>query len=149
MRAKDPKSSYVSFKPRQCLRVGKRLGNSLDVLPSAPELGLLRLAASHRKPVAVFLTCAEVCVSGRAAHLGPDGLRRTPLTLRPLSGLFLCDRPQHPNSPPGSLRAGLLLDRAVSGNHQISICRAPWHGCPDWALLYERALKIDATASCI
>jgi len=32
--------------------------------------------------------------------------------------------PIETNSPPGSLRAGLLIDRAVSGNRQISICRA-------------------------
>jgi len=37
----------------------------------------------------------------------------------------------------------------ATASRQISICRAPWHGCPDWALLYERVLKIDATASCI
>jgi hypothetical protein len=64
----------------------RRLPNRLS--RSAPELGLLQLAASHRKPVAVFLTCAEVVVSRRAAHLGPDGLRRNPLFDR--SPGFVC-----------------------------------------------------------
>ena len=48
-------------------------------------------------------------------------------------------RPRYTNRPPGSLRAGLLLDRAVTGNHQISMRRAPyrcWFCCRhDLALL--------------
>ena len=38
---------------------------------------------------------------------------------------FVYVSPRHTNGPPRCLRAGLLIDRAVSGNRQISICRAP------------------------
>ena len=103
-------------------------------LPSAPELGLLPLHASHRRWVGVFLTCTAALFLRRQRLLtGPDG----PTDYRP--GFFYASSPpptslprrhRHTNGPRGSLRAGLLLDRAVSGNRQISICRALWHGCP-------------------
>ena len=62
---------------------------------------------------------SSVCLGLRLQTCNTHWLGWAP-PVNPLSGPSRCDRPKHPNGPPGSLRAGLLLDRAVSGNRQIA-----------------------------
>jgi hypothetical protein len=62
--------------------------------PSAPELGLLPLHASHQRRVGVFLTCtAAHFFRGQRLLTGPDG----PTDYRP--GFFYASRPT-PTTPP-------------------------------------------------
>jgi len=67
------------------------------------------------------LLLRAVCRTTGGQHmlLGPDGPSCCP-------GFVFASRLRNTNSPPGSLRAGLFLDGAVSGNRQISFWRAPY-----------------------
>ena len=71
---------------------------------------------------------SSVCLGLRLRTCNTHWLGWAP-PVNPLSGPSRCERPKHTNGPPGSLRAGLFLDRPVSGNRQISICRAPGRRC--------------------
>ena len=82
------------------------------------------------------LTVAKLRIEGEQCYVYYVLLRMPRLgstessTLKCLTAVraFSMRQAYTPTAPPGAIRAGLLLDRVVSGNRQISICRAPWHG---------------------
>jgi hypothetical protein len=89
----------------------------------------VRVTTAARFASKVARSISNVCCRALSSRAAPPNWPGWPHRLP--SGLFHGDKPRYTNSPPGSLRAGLLLDCAVSGNRQIPICRAPgrrWRG---------------------